>query len=90
MRSFDNGDLKKPYPFPNAADTLEELMYNICYFFAQATKAVNICPPAYYTDLVYEHARCYLSNVFDLASSSGSSVTSNSQVIIKATDIKIH
>jgi eukaryotic translation initiation factor 2C len=87
---FGKGDLKKPHPFPNAADTLEELTHNICYLFARATKAVSICPPAYYADLACERARCYLSGVFDPVSSSGSSVTSGSQVIVNAADVKIH
>ena len=37
----------------------------MCYLFGRATKAVSICPPAYYADLVCERARCYLSNLFD-------------------------
>lgn len=52
-------------PFKNAADALEDLTHNMCYMFGRATKAVSICPPAYYADLVCERARCYLSRVFD-------------------------
>ena len=52
-------------PFQNAADTLEDLTHNMCYLFGRATKAVSICPPAYYADLVCERARCYLSRLFD-------------------------
>jgi eukaryotic translation initiation factor 2C len=52
-------------PFQNAADALEDLTHNMCYLFGRATKAVSICPPAYYADLVCERARCYLSNLFD-------------------------
>ena len=52
-------------PHRNAADSLEELTHNLCYLFGRATKAVSICPAAYYADLVCERARCYLSEVFD-------------------------
>jgi hypothetical protein len=48
-------------PFQNAADVLEDLTHNMCYLFGRATKAVSICPPAYYADIVCERARCYLS-----------------------------
>lgn len=59
---FGKGNLKK-HPFPNAADALEELTHNMCYLSARATKAVSICPPAYYADSACERARCYLSGV---------------------------
>jgi hypothetical protein len=49
----------------NAADVLENLTHNLCYLFGRATKAVSICPPAYYADLVCERARCYLSGVYN-------------------------
>ncbi len=52
------------YPNQNAADTLEDLTHNLCYLYGRATKAVSICPPAYYADLVCERARCYLSSLF--------------------------
>lgn len=52
-------------PFENTADVLEDLTHNMCYLFGRATKAVSICPPAYYADLVCERARCYLSRLFD-------------------------
>ncbi|EAW15209.1 putative RNA interference and gene silencing protein (Qde2) [Aspergillus clavatus NRRL 1] len=56
---------KPAAPFQNAADVLEDLTHRICYLFGRATKAVSICPPAYYADLVCTRARCYLSSVFD-------------------------
>lgn len=52
-------------PFQNAADILEDLTHRMCYLFGRATKAVSVCPPAYYADLVCERARCYLSQLFD-------------------------
>ncbi|KKY24123.1 putative rna interference and silencing protein [Phaeomoniella chlamydospora] len=52
-------------PFKTHADVLENLTHNLCYLFGRATKAVSICPAAYYADLLCERARCYLSDVFD-------------------------
>jgi eukaryotic translation initiation factor 2C len=60
---FRKRKLKPPHK--NAADALEELTHNLCYLFGRATKAVSICPPAYYADIVCERARCYLSEIFD-------------------------
>jgi hypothetical protein len=60
---FHNKTPKKS--LANAADVLEDLTHRLCYLFGRATKAVSICPPAYYADLVCERARRYLSDVFD-------------------------
>ncbi|KAF3480882.1 argonaute [Arthroderma uncinatum] len=38
--------------YPTVADELEDLTHNMCYLFGRATKAVSICPPAYYADLL--------------------------------------
>ncbi|TWU71451.1 hypothetical protein ED733_001188 [Metarhizium rileyi] len=38
-----------PPPFQNIADIVEDLTHNMCYLFGRATKAVSLCPPAYYT-----------------------------------------
>ncbi len=46
-------------------DRLEELTQAMCYIYGRATKAVSICTPVYYADIVCERARCYLSNLFD-------------------------
>lgn len=48
-----------------AADILQDLTHKMCYMFGRATKAVSVCPPAYYADLVCTRARCYLSELFD-------------------------
>ena len=50
---------------PTVADVLESLTHNLCYLYGRATKAVSICPPAYYADIVCERARRLLSSVFD-------------------------
>ena len=60
-----------PPTFQNVADVLEDLTHTMCYLFGRATKAVSICPPAYYADLVCERARCYLSGLFDGITPSG-------------------
>ncbi|AEO58979.1 hypothetical protein MYCTH_2306810 [Thermothelomyces thermophilus ATCC 42464] len=64
---------------PNAADALETLTHNMCYAYGRATKAVSICPPAYYADLVAARARIHKSELFEnvqsLASSEQSSVS---------------
>ena len=54
-------------PFANTADVFEDLTHNMCYLFGRATKAVSLCPPAYYADLGCERARCYLAGHFDMA-----------------------
>jgi eukaryotic translation initiation factor 2C len=59
-------------PHQNAADALEELTHNMCHLFGRATKAVSLCPPAYYADLLCTRLRCYLSDQFDPNDSSAS------------------
>lgn len=58
-------------PLQNVASVLEDLTHSMCYLFGHATKAVSICPPAYYADIVCERARCYLSGLFDVLTPSG-------------------
>ncbi|KAM3560252.1 hypothetical protein ARSEF4850_003732 [Beauveria asiatica] len=57
-------------PFQNIADVVEDLTHKMCYSFGRATKAVSLCTPAYYADIVCERARCYLADVFDTPSAS--------------------
>ena len=44
------------------ANQLEKITHNLCYLYGRATKAVSICPPAYYAHLICLRARCYISN----------------------------
>ncbi|KAJ0138283.1 Delta(24(24(1)))-sterol reductase [Fusarium oxysporum f. sp. albedinis] len=68
-----------PLPFLSIADIVEDLTHNMCYLFGRATKAVSLCPPAYYADLACERARCYLASLFDTPSPSAApSVTGTS------------
>lgn len=43
----------------NAASSLERMTHDMCYAFGRATKAVSICPPVYYADLVCTRARIH-------------------------------
>ncbi|KAI1273975.1 putative RNA interference and gene silencing protein [Xylaria sp. FL0933] len=85
--------MKVPAQFSTAADTLEDLTHNMCYLFGRATKAVSICPPAYYADLVCRRARCYLHQFFDpspLASPDTSSLGSGPTRPPDASLVAIH
>ena len=48
-----------------AANMAQSLTLNMCYMFGRVTKAVSICPPTYYADLVADRARRWLSHIFD-------------------------
>lgn len=52
-------------PGIGAADDLQDLTHKMCYLFGRANKAVSVCAPAYYADLVCARVRCYLSDLFD-------------------------
>lgn len=59
------------------ADQMEQFTHHLCYLFNRATKAVSICPPAYYADLLCERGRSYLfsalaeDNISDSAAYTG-------------------
>jgi hypothetical protein len=81
----------------SAADALEDLVHSLCYTFGRATKAVSICTPAYYADLVCARARCYLGSLFDptpIASPTGSiaatSTAADSASPLNANLVRIH
>ncbi|OAG10813.1 eukaryotic translation initiation factor 2C 2 [Paraphaeosphaeria sporulosa] len=84
-----------PPPFQNIADIVEDLTHNMCYLFGRATKAVSLCPPAYYADLACERARCYLASLFDspvpstAPSQAGGSIAPGG-VPANANDVQIH
>ncbi len=58
------GRAVKP-PYQNAADSLEDLTLHMCHLFGRATKAVSLCPAAYYADILCTRVRCYLSEQFE-------------------------
>jgi eukaryotic translation initiation factor 2C len=70
---------------PKAADMLEKLTHDMCYAYGRATKAVSICPPAYYADLVATRARIHKNELFN----DDSSVRSGG-ANLAALDRKIH
>jgi hypothetical protein len=59
-------------PLQNPSDALEDLTHNMCHLFGRATKAVSLCPPAFYADLLCTRTRCYLSDQFDPSDTSAS------------------
>ncbi|KAK1977461.1 putative RNA interference and gene silencing protein [Colletotrichum cereale] len=81
-----------PPPFQNVADLLEDLTQSMCYIYGRATKAVSICTPAYYADILCERARCYLSGVFDTPTySTALSMASSTQgPPVGNKDLRIH
>ncbi|KAI9044769.1 putative RNA interference and gene silencing protein (Qde2) [Aspergillus affinis] len=82
---------QKPIPpYQNAADVLEALTHHMCYLFGRATKAVSICPPAYYADLVCTRARCYLSHVFEQTPTGSVATGSEQSSQVRASDVTIH
>ncbi|WQF90421.1 Putative Piwi domain, ribonuclease H-like superfamily [Colletotrichum destructivum] len=70
---FRNRYKRIPLPFQNFADLLEDLTQSMSYIYGCATKAVIICTPAYYTDILCDRARCYLSGVYDTSTYSAAS-----------------
>ena len=58
------------------SDRLSKFIHELCYMFNRATKAVSVCPPAYYADLVCDRARLYLYKAFYEADSDKSSMGS--------------
>lgn len=79
---------------PGAAGVLVDLTHKMCYLFGRATKAISVCPPAYYVDLVCTRARCYLSELFDpspAATSAGSaSGTEGGGHVPDRSEVQVH
>jgi len=66
------------------ADEMETFTHHLCYLFNRATKAVSICPPAYYADLLCERGRAYLFSV--LAENHGSDDTESTASGVSASE----
>ncbi|KAM4060420.1 piwi domain-containing protein [Hirsutella rhossiliensis] len=62
-QKYNQGTL--PDNIATAANELESLTYELCYLYGRAIKAVSICPPAYYADIVCERARAYRPEIFE-------------------------
>ena len=72
----------------DAANTLEKLTHEMCYLFGRATKAVSICPPAYYADILCTRQRVYMADLFDRSSDDNQSVSSGTRS--RLMDARIH
>lgn len=46
---------------PNSAELLENFTHDMSYLFGRATRAVSVCTPAYYADILCTRARAYMS-----------------------------
>ncbi|KAK6854597.1 hypothetical protein PG995_009690, partial [Apiospora arundinis] len=75
-----------------AANMMEKVVHEMCYLFGRATKAVSICPPAYYADILCTRRRVYMSDVFDASFDDSTTVGSGSQEnrITRASERNIH
>lgn len=81
--------------YHNAADAIEDLTHNMCYLFGRATKAVSICPPAYYADLLCERARAYLVKFYepgtpDQGNTPAASAAGDIDPVLDASMYKVH
>lgn len=92
---------KSKPPFANAADVLEGFTHDLCYLFGRTNKAVSLCAPAYYADLLCARARCYLTDTSNDNQGTGSRPSEyivqkrkiNSRDVGRAvdfTDIRVH
>lgn len=60
----------------HVANEVEKLTQALCYTFGRATKAVSICTPAYYADILCERARLFYADLFRGRSGVASTMTS--------------
>lgn len=74
----------------NAADELEKLTHELCYLFGRATKAVSICPPAYYADIVCERARVHRPEMFDVSDTESMATAGTGSTGSSAQGRKVH
>ncbi|KAJ3399687.1 hypothetical protein HDV05_001575, partial [Chytridiales sp. JEL 0842] len=45
-------------------DELQQMVFNLCYGYGRATKAVSVCPPAYYAHLAAKRATLHFTGGF--------------------------
>ena len=64
-------NIKIVAPMQNPADVFEKITHSLSYLFGRATKAVSICPPAYYADLVCDRTRRWNAKLFDGSADEG-------------------
>ncbi|KAK0371987.1 RNA interference and gene silencing protein, partial [Colletotrichum limetticola] len=78
---------REKYGVGASADQLEKLTHNICYLFGRATKAVSICPPAYYADIVCERARLHRPHLFNVSDAASTATGSQTAAPSNATQV---
>lgn len=71
----------------SASNELEKVTQALCYTYSRATKAVSICAPAYYADILCERGRRYMADLFDGSSDDASSVARGT---VNSDAVKIH
>lgn len=83
---------RKAIPAGNLQDSLEQITQSLCYVYGRATRAVSICTPAYYADIVCERARSYLKNLYDPSASDAGSVAAGggAAVVNLASSVRVH
>lgn len=65
---------------------MEKLTHDMCYLFGRATKAVSICPPAYYADILCTRQRVHMNELYD-RSDDASSVSEGDYRRIVSTEV---
>nr|ACY36939.1 argonaute-like protein [Cryphonectria parasitica] len=60
---YKKDGLVKGHDFTEAVNKLEEFTHKVCYLFGRATRAVSLCTPAYYADILCTRARAYESAI---------------------------
>lgn len=69
--------------------TLETYTHQLCYIFGRSTKAISICTPARYADIVCTRARLYASALTRLASRPGLSKEERDTILAKSVHEKL-
>ncbi|KAF2670412.1 Piwi-domain-containing protein [Microthyrium microscopicum] len=85
---YAKGKTALPPGYTSVADVLEDMTHGMSYAFGRATKAVRVCPPAKYADMVCDRTRVYMSGRFDTPA--GTSVTGGSGERVLQADIEVH
>ncbi|KAI1122648.1 ribonuclease H-like domain-containing protein [Nemania abortiva] len=70
-----------------AANQLEKLTFEMCHLFGRATKAVSICPPAYYADILCTRARVYLSDMLEASDNQSVNTSTTTNTTVPSIDV---
>jgi len=62
-------------------DEIHEIMYDLSYLVARATRGVNLAAPAFYADLACEHARSYLEGLYNWDSASSATGSTDQDAV---------